>query len=206
VGGRHQQSPQRLGLPFSLERPPEGECSSKRNRDPEDASRSVLGCLPFLHEREREYEYARNREEERRIGDFEAAHFDGEVLPEYEPHSASEAALASRRYRRVMDQRRIAPLHSRLAHSGRHQEMLARPITARYVDLSASGRATRSTTRPSRRNSALSSRPSARSRSCVARMTIALSCRSPRSLAINAAADASSSPVNGSSSSTSRGR
>ena len=47
--------------------------------------------------------------------------------------------------------------------------------------------------------------PSARSRSCVASTTMTPAARSARSRATSAAADASSSPVNGSSRSTSRG-
>src|ERR1043166_1252333 len=90
-------------------------------------------------------------------------------------------------------------------HEPRNANHARVPMIDRYVERSASGLATASSMRPSRRNSASSSRPSARSRSCVARMTMAPSSRKPRSRATSAAVDASPSPVNGSSGSTRRG-
>ena len=85
IGGRHQQGAQRFRLALAFERPAQRERAGKGDRDPEDTGRAVLGRLPFLHQREGKHQDARDREEQRRVGDLEAAHLDGQVLSQHEP-------------------------------------------------------------------------------------------------------------------------
>ncbi len=143
VRRRQQQGAERLRLTLALERAAEGERPGKGNRDPEDARGPVVDRAPVRDEREGKHQHARDREEERRIRDLAAADFDRQILAEDEPGRAEE-----------------------------HQA-LGLPITARYVERNASGRGSDSSMRPSRRNTAWSRRPSAMSRSCVARITMA---------------------------------
>ena len=155
---------------------PERQRSRKRNRDPQDARRPIFGRLPFLDQREREEQHARNGEEQRRVRDLEAADFDGEVLLEHEPravrqsHDSARPMIAPvRRAKRSRDAPPPRPCDRRGG--------TARCRAARPRDRDRVSRAPRS-----RRSS-----------------------RSPRSRATSAAVDASSRPVNGSSSSTRRG-
>ena len=79
-GRRQQQRPQRLGLPFTFERPSQRQRAGERNRNPEDSSRTVLGGTSLPHEREREDQHTGDGKEEGRVRDFETPDLDRQVL------------------------------------------------------------------------------------------------------------------------------
>ena len=89
-GWRQQQGAQRFRLPLALEGPPERERAGKRDRNPQDPRGAVLRRAPLAHERKGKDEHARHGEEQRRVGDLEAADLDGQVLAQHEPDDAGE--------------------------------------------------------------------------------------------------------------------
>src|SRR4029450_7267632 len=81
---RKQERPQRLAVPFPLERPAERQIARKQDRDPQDAGSGAFNRSTLLDERKFENQHARNREEEGRVQNLAALQFDGEVLSQHE--------------------------------------------------------------------------------------------------------------------------
>ena len=90
IDGSHQQSAQRLALPFALECAAQCERAGERNRNPQDAGGSVAQRSSFPDQTEGEHEYAGDREEERRVDDLATPDLDQQILARDEPGGLEE--------------------------------------------------------------------------------------------------------------------
>src|SRR5262249_11122824 len=94
--GGEEQRPQRFRIPLPLEGPPERERAGELDRDPQDPGGGVLDRLPLLHERDREHQHARQREQQRRVQDLPALDLDRDILAEDQERGAQEHVTRSR--------------------------------------------------------------------------------------------------------------
>ena len=96
-GRRQQQRAQRLGLALALERAarapafPANAIAIHRIAAPRRLRRRALA-----HERKREHQDARHREEQRRVGDLAAAHLDRQVLAQDQPGRRGRSHASAR--------------------------------------------------------------------------------------------------------------